>query len=72
MKERKQAQFAEEAGYYASVRIPDIAQPKNEEEERRKQAIYVKGFLHEQIEQKKRAKKDGEGKFFGMTDEEIL
>ena len=55
-----------------TVRIQDIVNPIDENEEKIKKANITKGLLKEQTAIRKQAQEDGNGKFFGMTDEEIL
>ena len=55
-----------------TVCIQDIADPKDDNEEKMKKANITRDLLKEQTAQRKQAKEDGNGKFFGMTDEEIL
>ena len=58
--------------FLTTVRIQDIADPKDDYEERMKKANITRDLLKEQTAHRKQAKEDGNGKFFGMTDEEIL
>ena len=46
--------------------------PRDDQEEKTKKTNTQRGLLKEQTAQLKQAKEDGNGKFFGMTDEEIL
>ena len=55
-----------------TVRIQDIVNPIDDNEEKIKKANITKNLLKEQTTIRKQAKEDGNGKFFGMTDEEIL
>ena len=71
-KSMRNDRIATESGFYASVRIPDMTHPKDPEIEKSKLRTTVNGFLTEQVRQKEQNKKDGDGKFFGMSDEEIL
>ena len=55
-----------------TVPIQDIVNPIDDNEEKIKKANITKDLLKEQTTIRKQAKEDGNGKFFGMTDEEIL
>ena len=46
--------------------------PKDDQEEKTKKTNIARSLLKEQTAQRKQDKEDGNGKFFGMTDEEIL
>ena len=71
-KSKRDDRVTTESGFYASVRIPDMTHPKDPEFEKSKLRTTVNGFLSEQVKQKEKAQKEGNGKFFGMSDEEIL
>ena len=49
-----------------------MTHPKDPEFEKFKLKTTVNGFLSEQMKQKEKKKEEGDGKFFGMSDEEIL
>ena len=51
VRERKQMQFDEETGYYASVKLNDLVAHKDPKDVRRQKNDYMKGFLSEQINQ---------------------
>ena len=72
VREKRNKINKEEANYLASVKIPDMVAPVDAVAEKRRQASAMKGFLQEQMQTKKQAMRTQEGKFFGLTDEEIL
>ena len=46
--------------------------PREPNEVKNEKIQAIKMYLTDQMKERKQAKKDGDGKFFGMTDEEIL
>ena len=72
MREKKRTEFIAEQGYFTSVRIPDITDPKDPEKQKQDKMAVMKKHLQQQVDEKEKFKREGEGQFFGMTDEEIL
>ena len=66
------AENIKDGKFLTTVRIQDIADPIDDNEEKIKKAKITRDLLQEQTAIMKQAKEDGNGKFFGMTDEEIL
>ena len=62
----------EEQGYLASVKVDDLVRPRDPRKVVQEKCDKQKGFLNDQVQQKREAEKAGDGMFFGMTDEEIL
>ena len=71
-RKRDLAENIKDGKFLTTVRIQDIVNPIDDNEEKIKKANITKNLLKEQTTIRKQAKEDGNGKFFGMTDEEIL
>ena len=61
-----------DGAFFASVKLQDLVDPKDPCDVKNGKAKQMKDYLQDQIKEKTQKKKDGDGKFFGMTDAEIL
>ena len=68
----KRDENVRDGAFYASVTLQDLVNHKDPTLIKNLKAQTMNGFLSEQLQQRKQTKKEGDGKFFGMTDEEIL
>ena len=71
-RDRHEQKSKAEHGYLASVKVDDLVRPVDPRRITQEKCAQMKGYLVEQMQAKQRAEKQGDGKFFGMTDEEIL
>ena len=71
-RDKNEKKWAAEQGYLASIKVDDLVRPVDPRTVEKQKHDTQKGFLHEQFKEKAKAQKEGDGKFFGMTDEEIL
>ena len=71
-RQRDLAENIKDGNLLSTVPIQDIVDPIDDNEEKIKKANITKELLKEQTAVRQQAREDGNGKFFGMTDEEIL
>lgn len=70
MREKRTQLIKQEAHFFASVKIDDLVRHKDPTMVKKEKMLRMQNDLDKQVQIK--ASMDSEGRFFGMTNEEIL